>query len=88
MRGSRRWRNFLRLLPPQPVVTPSLPAQLLLRGIPERLQEIAIYYGLDQMSQEEIALTLGLSQKTVSNRIRELRSWLADDKTQPRVKQK
>ena len=30
------------------------------------------------MSQEEIALVLGLSQKTVSNRIRELRSLLAD----------
>jgi DNA-binding NarL/FixJ family response regulator len=30
------------------------------------------------MSQEEIALVLNLSQKTVSNRIRELRSLLAD----------
>jgi len=88
MRGSRRWRNFLRLLPPAPVVTPSLPTQLLLRGIPQRLQEIAIYYGLDQMSQEEVALVLGLSQKTVSNRIRELRCWLEDNEAKPRVKQK
>jgi RNA polymerase sigma-70 factor (ECF subfamily) len=88
IRGSRRWRDFLRLLPPPPVVTPSLPTQLLLRGIPERLQEIAIFYGLDQMSQQEIALVLGLSQKTVSNRIRELRSWIEDTETKPRVKQK
>ena len=64
-------------------MAPSLSAQLVLRGIPERLQEIAIYYGLDEMSQEEIALVLGLSQKTVSNRLRELRSWFAgvDQKT-------
>jgi DNA-directed RNA polymerase specialized sigma24 family protein len=70
------------------VVTPSLPAQLLLRGIPEHLEEVAIYYGLDQMSQEEIALVLGLSQKTVSNRVRELRSWLAEAEIPPREKQK
>ncbi len=75
MRGSRRWHHFLRRLPaPQPV-TPSLSTQLVLRGIPERLHDIAIYYSLDEMSQDEIALVLGLSQKTVSNRIRELRSW-------------
>jgi RNA polymerase sigma-70 factor (ECF subfamily) len=87
IRGSRRRQRFLRLLPPPPVVTPSLPAQLLLRGIPEHLHEVAIYYGLDQMSQEEIALVLGLSQKTVSNRVRELRSWLAEAETLPREKQ-
>jgi RNA polymerase sigma factor (sigma-70 family) len=66
---------------------PSLPAQLLLRGLPEHLHEVAIYYGLDQMSQEEIALVLGLSQKTVSNRVRELRSWLAEAETPPKEKQ-
>jgi DNA-directed RNA polymerase specialized sigma24 family protein len=42
------------------------------------LQEIAVYYGVDQMSQDEIALVLGVSQKTVSNRIQELRVLLAD----------
>jgi DNA-directed RNA polymerase specialized sigma24 family protein len=78
IRGARRWRDFLRRLPPPQPVVPSLSTRLVLRGIPERLQDIAIYYGLDEMSQEEIALVLGLSQKTVSNRIRELRSLLAD----------
>lgn len=87
IRGSRRRRRFLQLLPPPPVVTPSLPAQLLLHGIPQHLQEVAIYYGLDQMSQEEIALALGLSQKTVSNRIRELRSWLSDAETSAKEKE-
>ncbi len=78
IRGTRRWRDFLRRLPPPQPLTPPLSTQLALRGIPERLQDIAIYYGLDEMSQDEIALVLGLSQKTISNRIRELRSWLAD----------
>jgi RNA polymerase sigma-70 factor (ECF subfamily) len=87
IRGSRRRQRFLRLLPPPAPVTPSLPAQLLLRGLPEHLQEVAIYYGLDQMSQDEIALVLGLSQKTVSNRIREVRAWLAEAETPPREKQ-
>jgi RNA polymerase sigma-70 factor, ECF subfamily len=87
IRGSRRWRDFLRFLPAPSAVVPSLSAQMVLRGIPVRLQEIALYYGLDCMTQQEIALVLGLSQKTVSNRIRELRSWLADEETQIRVKQ-
>jgi RNA polymerase sigma-70 factor (ECF subfamily) len=77
LRGTHRWRAFLRRLPPPQPVTPSLSTQLVLRGIPERLHDIAIYYGLDEMSQDEIALVLGLSQKTVSNRIHELRSWFA-----------
>jgi RNA polymerase sigma-70 factor (ECF subfamily) len=88
IRGTRRWHHFLRSLPPSPAVTPSLSAQLLLRGIPKHLQEVAIYYGLDHMSQEEIALVLGLSQKTVSNRIREIRSWLTDAETEPAARQK
>jgi RNA polymerase sigma factor (sigma-70 family) len=50
----------------------------LLRGVPEHLQEIAIYYGIDRMSQDEIALVLGISQKTVSNRIQELRRLLSE----------
>jgi RNA polymerase sigma-70 factor, ECF subfamily len=86
IRGNRRWQSFLRLLPASPPAMPALPVQLLLRGIPERLHDIAIYYGVDRMSQEEIALAMGLSQKTVSNRIRELRSWLDDAETQTKAR--
>lgn len=87
IRGTRRRQRFLGMLPPPPVVTPSLPVQLLLRGLPEHLQEIAIYYGLDQMTQQEIALVMGLCQKTVSNRIGELRAWFDVAETAPREKQ-
>jgi RNA polymerase sigma-70 factor, ECF subfamily len=41
----------------------------LLRGFPEELQEIAVYYFVDEMSQDEIARVLGLSQRTISNRL-------------------
>jgi RNA polymerase sigma-70 factor (ECF subfamily) len=54
--------------------TPGLPLQLLLRGIPEELHALAVHYYLDQMSQDEIAVALGLSQRTVSNRLKEFRA--------------
>jgi RNA polymerase sigma factor (sigma-70 family) len=85
IRGKRRWHEFLRALPPEPAAAASMPVRLLLKGLPSHLQEIALYYAFDQMSQQEIALVLGLSQKTVSNRVRELRSWLDERATEPKV---
>jgi RNA polymerase sigma-70 factor (ECF subfamily) len=78
LRRKRRWRDLLRARPLPPVAAPSLPLAALLEGIPVRLQEIAVYYGLDEMTQDEIALVLGVSQKTVSNRIQELRALLQE----------
>ena len=52
--------------------TPSLAD--LLRGFPEELQEIAIYYFVDEMSQDEIARIAGISQRTVSNRLTAFRN--------------
>jgi DNA-directed RNA polymerase specialized sigma24 family protein len=78
LRRRRRWRDLLRNRPlPAPVAAP-LPVAALLEGIPARLQEIALYYGVDEMTQDEIALVLGISQKTVSNRLQELRALLQD----------
>lgn len=82
LRGRRRWRDVVRGLPRPPLAPPTVPLAALLRGVPEPLQEIAIYYGIDRMSQDEIALVLGISQKTVSNRIQELRALL--DEREPR----
>jgi RNA polymerase sigma factor (sigma-70 family) len=78
LRAGRRWRNLLRSIPRPSTPAASIPLRAFLHRIPERLQEIAVYYGIDRMSQDEIALVLGVSQKTVSNRIRELRALLAN----------
>jgi RNA polymerase sigma factor (sigma-70 family) len=79
IRRANLWRKIERVLPTPTHAAPSQSTELLLRGIPERLHEVAIYYGLDRMTQEEVSLVLGLSQKTVSNRVRELRALLSDD---------
>jgi RNA polymerase sigma-70 factor (ECF subfamily) len=78
LRGRRRWRDVLQGRPRPPVSPGAVPIGALLRDIPERLQEIAIYYGLEGMSQSEIALVLGISQKTVWTRIQELRVLFGD----------
>jgi RNA polymerase sigma-70 factor (ECF subfamily) len=41
----------------------------LLERTPAELREIAIYYFVDQMNQDEIAEQLGLSRRTVGNRL-------------------
>lgn len=40
-----------------------------LARVPEHLREIGVYYYLDQMSHEEIAGLMGLSRRTVGNRL-------------------
>jgi len=77
-------RDTLRrrdLLATQAAASPSLPVQDaegsiadLLRGFSQELQEVAVYYHVDEMSQDEIAEVLGISQRTVSNRLSEFRS--------------
>ncbi|MEP6653584.1 MAG: sigma-70 family RNA polymerase sigma factor [Myxococcales bacterium] len=76
LRTDRRRRAAFARLPRPDGAPPPTDAGLLLERVPPQLREIAIYYAVDQMSQDEIALVLGLSQKTVSNRIRELRALL------------
>jgi RNA polymerase sigma factor (sigma-70 family) len=46
----------------------------LLRRIPDELREIAIYYFVDQMNQDEIAEVVGVSRRTVGNRLEEFRA--------------
>lgn len=87
LRSDRRRRRAVATLPAPTAETPLLEAGLLLTRIPPSLQEIAIYYGVDHMSQAEIGSVTGLSQKTISNRIRELRAILAADAAEPQRKE-
>ena len=45
----------------------------LLQQLPRELAEVAIYYYVDQMNQDEIAVLLGISERTVRNRLRDFR---------------
>lgn len=56
-----------------------LVAELLAR-VPEELREIAIYYYLDRMSHEEIAAVMGVSRRTVGNRLLEFREAAGVDR--------
>jgi RNA polymerase sigma-70 factor (ECF subfamily) len=49
----------------------------ILRRLPAALAEIGVYYYIDQMNQDEIAELLGVSRRTVGNRLDEFRAALA-----------
>lgn len=46
-----------------------LAVSTVLEQLPEELREIAVYYFVDQMNREEIAKLLGVSLRTVGNRL-------------------
>jgi RNA polymerase sigma-70 factor (ECF subfamily) len=46
-----------------------LTLRALLARVPEALAEIAVYYYVDQLKQDEIAERLGVSRRTVGNRL-------------------
>ena len=65
-------------------VTDRLTLTTVLARVPEHLREIAVYYYLDQMSHEEIAGLMGLSRRTVGNRLVEFHTaarFAAGEKT-------
>lgn len=76
LRRMQRLDRALRAQDRASVGSPELSVSLLLKNLPEGLQEIAVYYGIDEMSQDEIAALLGISQKTVSNRLQQIRAKL------------
>lgn len=45
-----------------------------LARVPEELREIAVCYHVDQMNQDEIAVLLGVSRRTVGNRLEAFRA--------------
>jgi RNA polymerase sigma factor (sigma-70 family) len=75
--GARRQRLIALHRPPPPesaAPEDRVALAAVLREVPESLREIAIYYYLDQMNQDEIAGVCGVSRRTVGNRLEEFRS--------------
>ena len=52
-----------------PAVDDRIHLQRLLASAPEELQQIAVYYYVDQMSQDEIAELVGVSRRTIGHRL-------------------
>jgi RNA polymerase sigma-70 factor (ECF subfamily) len=46
-------------------------ARKLIERAPEKLQDVAVLYYLDGLEQEQVAKTLGISRRTVINRLQE-----------------
>jgi len=67
-------KGRLLALEPRGEAGPTTPEQSvavaeLLRAVPEDLREIAVYYFVDQMDQQEIATLTGVSRRTIGNRL-------------------
>lgn len=76
LRDGRRRDELLREneAPPEavrPVAEARLTLAAILRQVPEELRAIAVYHHVDRMSHAEIAAILGVSRRTVGNRLQE-----------------
>ena len=61
-----------------PETDSALTVRALLRDVPEELQELAMYYFVDDMSQAEIAALTGIPRRTVGYRLEQFRSRLQE----------
>ena len=52
----------------------SLAMRELLRSLPEEVAEVAVYCHVDRMGHDEIAALLGLSPRTIRNRLRDFQT--------------
>jgi RNA polymerase sigma-70 factor, ECF subfamily len=57
-----------------PTIDTALTVRALLEHVPEGVQEIAIYYFVDQMSQDEIANLLSIPRRTIGHRLDQFRT--------------
>ena len=85
--GARRRRALERRMPAHEPVSESAEDRVgvdeLLQQLPRELAEVAIYYYVDQMNQDEIAALLGISERTVRNRLRDFRDQARDRLVDP-----
>ena len=47
--------------------------QEILARVPEELQDVAVYFFVDELTYDEIARLMGVSKRTVSNRLSSFR---------------
>ncbi len=79
VRDHARRRELMEAQGPPPAGAPAdsedkaILASVLAR-VPEELREIAVYYYVDEMNQDEIAELTGLGRRTVGNRLEEFRA--------------
>jgi RNA polymerase sigma-70 factor (ECF subfamily) len=77
LRDAERRRALLRQSHPAPVAAAEPPVDVtltiraLLRDVPDDLQEIAVCYFVDRMSQDEIAEIVGMPRRTVGYRLQQ-----------------
>jgi RNA polymerase sigma-70 factor (ECF subfamily) len=76
--------------PPPPAVNPAatedrLGVNQLLQRLPVELREVAVYYYVDQMDQREIAELIGVSERTVRNRLQAFLNVARDQLQMQRV---
>jgi RNA polymerase sigma factor (sigma-70 family) len=73
LRDSKRRQEILSGWKPEDRESDNANARVVVRQIleqvPEELQDIALYYYVDELSHEEIAEILGVSRRTVGNRL-------------------
>jgi RNA polymerase sigma-70 factor (ECF subfamily) len=69
-----RWAPHLTSMSVVPATDSALTVQALLRDVPSDLQELAVYYFVDEMSQAEIAELTGIPRRTVGYRLEQFRS--------------
>jgi RNA polymerase sigma factor (sigma-70 family) len=78
LRNTKRRRQLLAEPGTELVFAPDADASMIvkriLEALPEELQAAAIFYYIDELSHDEIAVLLGTSRRTVGNRLATFRS--------------
>jgi RNA polymerase sigma factor (sigma-70 family) len=80
IRDASRRRALLAQLPPAeeaaggPAPEDRAAVAKLIASLPDELREIAVYYYVDEMNQDEIAEIAGVSRRTIGNRLEEFKA--------------
>jgi RNA polymerase sigma-70 factor (ECF subfamily) len=85
MRDRTRRKRILDRWAPPPAIAAAAPkadstltVRALLRDVPDDMQELAIYYFVDEMSQAEIAALTGIPRRTVGYRLEQFRARIQE----------